>query len=165
MSKPVTLSSLLRVASRTEDDFVTTSQAILDCDDVVRIAEFFDKMNIPRSVPGDKTTEPVAQFTVTADDLGDFAQERAIGAGIQKYMDRHERKIKWHAGHPSIEGADNVILVMRCACAVTNMRLDRLQLLLESKDELTITEWAISRELMNRAFLSFRTHLRLMAWS
>ena len=116
MSKGATLSSLLRVAARTEEDFVTVVQSVLDESDHARTAEFFDKMNIPRSVLGEKTMEPITEFTLTPDQVGDYEQEHAIGLGIQKYMDRHERKIKWHVGHPSLEGS-NVIFVMRCASA------------------------------------------------
>ena len=161
MSKGATLSSLLRVAARTEEDFVTVVQSVLDESDHARTAEFFDKMNIPRSVLGEKTMEPITEFTLTPDQVGDYEQEHAIGLGIQKYMDRHERKIKWHVGHPSLEGSGNVIFVMRCASSVTNMRLERLHYLLNSKDELSVREWFISRELMNKAFLSYRNHLRL----
>ena len=119
-------------------------------------------MNIPRSVAGDKTTETLAAIIVTPDQIGDYEEEKAIADGIQKYMDRHERKIKWHAGHPSMEGTDNVVLVMRTGSMITRHRLDRLQLLLRSKDELTAQEWAIARELMNRSYLSFRNYLQLM---
>ncbi|MFT7522111.1 MAG: hypothetical protein ACI9MC_004263, partial [Kiritimatiellia bacterium] len=83
--------------------------------------------------------------------------------GIQKYMDRHERKIKWHAGHPAMAGADNVVLVMRTCSAVTHHRLERLQLLLRSKDELTAVEWATAREMMNRSYLSIRNFMSLMS--
>jgi hypothetical protein len=163
MTKVATLSSLLRVAARTEAEFVEVVQSMIDANDHERTAEFFDKMNIPRSVPGELTVEPVTVIAMPEDGIGDYEQERAIGLGIQKYMDRHERKIKWHAGHPSMEGVSNVVFVMRCASTVTNLRLERLHLLLNSKDELTVREWFISREMMNKSFLSYRNHLRLVA--
>ena len=79
MSKGATLSSLLRVAARTEEDFVTVVQSVLDESDHARTAEFFDKMNIPRSVLGEKTMEPITEFTLTPDQVGDYEQEHAIG--------------------------------------------------------------------------------------
>ncbi|MFK7930207.1 MAG: hypothetical protein AB8H79_18610 [Myxococcota bacterium] len=161
MSKVVTIASLVRVAARTEAEFATTVQAVIDEGEHARTAEFFDKLNIPRSVPGEFTNEPLPVFNVGPDKIGDYPQEHAIADGIQKYMDRHERKIKWHAGHISAEGADNVVFVVRTGIAVTRHRLDRLQLLLRSKDEVTAKEWAISRELMNRSYLSFRNYLKL----
>lgn len=163
MSKVATIASLVRAAARTEDEFGTTVQNVIDEADHARTAEFFDKMNIPRSVAGDKTTEDIPEFVVGPDKIGDYEQEKAIADGIQKYMDRHERKIKWHAGHPSMEGTDNVVLVVRTGSAVTKHRLDRLQLLLRSKDELNAQEWAIARELMNRSYLSYRNYLKLLS--
>lgn len=163
MSKVATIASLVRAAARTEDEFFTTVQNVIEEADHARTAEFFDKMNIPRSVAGDKTTEDLPDFVAGPDKIGTYEEEKAIADGIQKYMDRHERKIKWHAGHASMEGADNIALVMRTGSAVTRHRLDRLQLLLRSKDELTALEWAIARELMNRSYLSFRNYLELMS--
>ena len=161
MTKAVTLSSQLRVAARNEDDFVEVVQTIIDECDHERSAEFFDKMNIPRSVVGDKVVEPIVTITQSADSIGDYSQEHAIGLAIQKYMDRHERKIKWHTGHPSMDGIGNVLLVMRCASTMTQLRLERLHYLLNSKDELTVDEWHIARELMNKSFLSYRNHLQM----
>ncbi len=163
MTKVSTISSLVRVASKGEPNFIEVAQNVLETESPERIADFFDKMNIPRSVGCDAVLAPVATFTVKKESIGDFAQERAISAGIQKYMDRHQRKIKWHAGHPSLEGSENVLLVMRCAMTVTTMRLDRLIYLLNSKDELTPVEWAYSREMMNRSYLSFRNFLDLLS--
>lgn len=163
MTKVVTIASLNRAAARTEADFATTVQAVVSEADHARTAEFFDKLNIPRSVPGEFTTEPIPDIVVGPDGIGTYEEERAIAAGIQKYMDRHERKIKWHAGHPSMEGVDNICFVVRTGVSITNHRLDRLQLLLRSKDEVTATEWAISRELMNRAYLSIRNYLNLLS--
>lgn len=162
MSKVATIASLNRAAARSEEEFVTTAQGVIDEAEHERTAEFFDKMNIPRSVPGENTNEPLPAFTVAADGIGDYEQEQAIGAGIQKFMERHERKIKWHAGHPSLDGADNVVFIMRTASAATLHRFERLQLLLRAKDEVSAQEWAIARELMNRAYLTYRNFLDLM---
>jgi len=163
MSKPATIASLNRVAARSEEEFVTTVQEVLAESEHERTAEFFDKMNIPRSVAGEFTNEPLALFTVGADAIGTYEEEQAIGDGIQKFLERHERKIRWHAGHPSVEGIDNIVLIMRTAVPVTLHRFERLQLLLRTKDEITATEWAIARELMNRAYLTFRNYLHVLS--
>jgi len=92
-----------------------------------------------------------------------FEEEVAIGNGIQRFLDRHERKIKWHATHPSLEGSENVLLLFRACMATTTLRLGRLRKLLASKEELTPLEWAQARRLMNKAFLSFRNFLNLVA--
>ena len=44
-----------------------------------------------------------------------------------------------------------MLLVMREGMMVTDLRLARLQELLKQKDELSPEEWAMARELMNRA--------------
>lgn len=163
MTKVVTLASLLRVAARNEDDFNVTCQAVIDECNHERSEEFFGKLNIPRSVDGLKINEPLVPFTVKEDQIGSFPQERAIGNAIQKFMDRHERKIKWHSTHPAMEGSGNVMFIMRVSATITNMRLERIHLLLSRKDELTTDEWAASRELINRAFLGYRNQLRHMA--
>ena len=162
MTKNATIASLVRQAARTEADFAEIVQQVLDAGDLERTAEFFDRMNIPRSVPGNLLLEDLSSFQVEASGVGDYAQEVAISRGIQKYMERHVRKVKWHAGHPSIEGIDNVTLLFRCCAPVTELRLKRLHLLLKSKDLLSPTEWAYAREIMNATYLSFRNFLNLM---
>ena len=82
MSKVATIASLVRAAARTEDEFSTTVQSVVEESDHARTAEFFDKMNIPRSVAGDKTTETLAAIIVTPDQIGDYEEEKAIADGI-----------------------------------------------------------------------------------
>jgi hypothetical protein len=78
-------------------------------------------------------------------------------------MDRHERKLKWHANHPSLESAENTMLLTRAVMVLTDHRLKRLVALLERGDQLDPVQWAIARELMNRSFLSFRNILNILA--
>jgi hypothetical protein len=153
----------VRTASKDEAEFATTVQEVLDEADHERTAQFFDRLNIPRSVILENASEPPIQFTISDEKVGDFAAERAISNGIQKFMDRHERKLKWHAGHPSKEGAQNTILLVRAMVGVTDLRLRRLMLLLDRKAQLTPIEWAIARELMNRGFIGFRNALNVLA--
>jgi hypothetical protein len=159
MSKQATISSLVRQAAKTETEFQAVILAVFEEADLERAAEFFDRLNVPRSVEGDNFNEPLADLSAGAENVGTYEQERVLGAGIQKYMDRHLKKLKWHAQRPSIDGGRNVLLVMREGMAVTDMRVRRLNNLLKTKDELTPTEWAIARDLMNRAYLSFRHFL------
>ena len=49
-TKVVTIASLNRAAARSQSEFESTVQAVLDESDHERTAEFFDKFNIPRSV-------------------------------------------------------------------------------------------------------------------
>lgn len=159
MSKSVTISSLIRQAARSEADFVETVLSVCADEPFDRVAEFFDRLNVPRSVEGEEHGAPLASLAEAGRRVGDFAEERAVGEGIQKYMERHLRKVKWHANRPSPEGSRNAMLVMREVMMITDMRLHRLRTLLQSKDELTPQEWATARELMRSAFLNFRHFL------
>lgn len=158
MSK-VTISSLVRQAQKSEGEFQGCVFQVFEEEPAERVAEFFDKLNIPRSVEGETFHDAIPAIEGAAATCFDFESEHAIGQGIQKYMERHEKKLKWHAQHPSIEGARNLLLLVREGMFVTDLRLTRLQALLRSKDELTPNEWAIARELMNRGYLSFRNFL------
>ncbi len=163
MTKVATIASLVRTAAKSEVDFVETVNTVFADGDIQRAADFFDRMNIPRSTGADGgllIAIPVLGG-VALENADDFEAEYALSAGIQKFLDRHERKIKWHSTHPSVEGAQNVLLLFRGAIMGTNLRLSRLRLLLDSKDELNPREWRIARELMNRSYLSFRNFLRL----
>lgn len=163
MSKVATIASLVRVAARTEAEFTETVQQVLDEKDPERLGEFFDRLNIPRSVgAAEGMNAPLPEFTVTPEHITDFGAEQGVSDGIQKFLDRHVRKIKWHATHPSVEGTENVMLVMRASMATDELRLDRLQLLLRAKGELTPREWATAREIMNRSYLTFRNFLTLL---
>lgn len=165
MSKVATIASLVRNAARDESEFVSTILGVFEEDDPERIAEFFDRLNIPRSTGADAglgATLPSVESSATNKIWG-FAEESEISRGIQRFLDRHERKIKWHATHPSVEGTENVMLLFRAATIATNLRLRRLRKLLDSKDQLNPMEWAIARELMNRTYLSFRNFLTVTA--
>lgn len=158
MSVP-TISSLVRSAAKSEAEFTQSVLTIFEEKDHERIHEFFDKLNIPRSVEGEAFNEPLPVLLAGVEYVTGYHEEHLINQGVQKYMDRHEKKLKWHAQRPSMEGARNVLLLMREAMSVTELRLTRLQNLMRTKDELTPAEWAIARELMNRAYLSFRNFL------
>lgn len=161
MTKIASIASLNRTAAKSEDLFVSTLVELFAEDDADRLAEFFDKMNIPRSVDGENHTVPLPELPKTYS-IYDFDHELAISDGIQKFMARHEKKLKWHAQRPSMEGAANVLLVFRAGMLVTDHRLDRLDRLLRTKDELNPTEWAIARDVMNRSYIAFRNYLRVV---
>jgi len=160
-----TIASLVRAAAKDEAEFKSIVQEILDEGDHERTAEFFDRLNIPRSVLSETNDAPLVVFECTDDKVGSWMEEREISNGIQKFMDRHERKLKWHATHPSVSGVENTLLLVRAAMSVTELRLKRLKALLDRQDELTPAEWAIARELMNRSFLAFRNVLNILATS
>lgn len=159
MSKQATISSLVRVATRSEEDFQQSILTVFEENDYDRIAEFFDRLNIPRSVEGDKVNEPILSLEAATVSVSNFADEDKVNNGVQRYIERHEKKLRWHAQRPSMEGSRNVILIMRHGMMVTDMRLRRLRALLNSQDEYTVMEWNIARRLMNNAFSSFRKYM------
>lgn len=164
-NKQATIASLVRTAAKTELEFMQTVESIFDEDEVERIWEFFDRLNIPRSQGSEEELHgPLPEPTGSSvQKLFPFDDEVRIGNGIQRFLDRHERKIKWHATHPALDGIENVILLFRAAMAITNLRLLRLRRLLQAKDELTPVEWSNARKLMNNSFLSFRNFLTVVA--
>jgi len=165
MTKVATIASLVRTAAKQEPEFVATILAVFEEAEIDRIWEFFDRLNIPRSqgAEGGLLDPLPTLITPATTKIWGFQAEKKISKGVQRYLDRHERKIKWHATHPSIEGTENVLLLFRACMMVTELRLRRLKILLDSKDELTPIEWSIARDLMNRGFLSFRNFLNLAA--
>jgi len=165
MSKQATIASLVRTAAKSESDFVDTVESVFQEGDVDRIAEFFDRLNIPRSTGADSgLQDPLPNLQTEASMVvWDFPEEMQIAHGIQRFLDRHERKIKWHAGHPSIEGTENVLLVFRACMCTTTLRLARLRKLMAGKEELSPLEWSHARKLMNKSYLSFRNFLDLVA--
>ncbi|MBN2798496.1 MAG: hypothetical protein JXX28_05050 [Deltaproteobacteria bacterium] len=162
MSKVSTVSSLIRLAARTEEDFINVTRSVLEDGNLEVCSEYFDRLNIPRSVGSESNQMELPYLAVTSEQIGTFEEEQAISQGIQKFLERHERKIKWHTTHPSEEGIDNVLLLVRATAVLTDMRLRRLHLLLRKSQVLTPGQWAIAREMMNRAFLGFRNFLSLL---
>ncbi len=159
MSKAVTISSLVRQAAKSEADFASTVEQVLAEEPADRIADFFDRLNVPRSIEGEALLGAIPTLDGSHAKISTFEDEGAIAAGMQKYMDRHLKKLKWHAQRPSAEGAKNVMLLMRQAMILTEVRLGRLHALLKSKDQLTPAEWSTARDLMNHGFASFKNYL------
>jgi hypothetical protein len=131
-----------------------------------RAADFFERLNIPRSQGADSGLhDPIPVIEGNALLVENYLTEQLLCDGMHKYMERHIRKIKWHSTHPSIEGMENVLLLFRHVIIVTSMRLKRLSNLLNHQDELSPSEWATAREITNRTYLGFRNFLHEVATS
>ncbi len=159
MSKPATISSLVRQAARSEAEYVSTIQQVFDEEPADRIADFFDRLNVPRSVEGEQNHAELPTLDGNATKVGSYADEARISAGMQKFLDRHLKKVKWHAQRPTLEGGKNAMLLMRMTMILTELRLQRLEAILRSKTELDPYEWAIARELTNKSYLGYRHFL------
>ena len=116
-----TIASLVRQATKTEADFYRVTNELLAIGDTARLAEFFDKMNIPRSADGqddfDLTEHPI-EGSVNA--VEDYPAEIAVSQGIQKFIERHLRKLKWHTTHPSMAGISNATRLYRAMTTATS---------------------------------------------
>jgi hypothetical protein len=161
--KVKTVSSLNRIAAKSEENFISTAQDVLSQSNAERTTDFFFNMNIPRSVTSETTLEDLEGFVVKPSEIHSFGEEQKIAIAIQKFMDRQVRKLKWHAKNPGMETSSNVLMIMRCTIITTTMRIQRLVYLLDSKENLTPRDWSIAREIINRAFMSFRSHLTIFA--
>lgn len=152
-----TIASLVREAAKSETSFLNTLSEILDDDEPERLEEFFSKLNIPRSVKGDEPQpEDDSPTGAAAISVTTFAQEMKITEGIQKFLERHMRKIRWHVAHPSLDGIQNCVRLYKAMSTVTELRIRRVAALLKARPRLTVEEWGMARELLNRAFREIR---------
>ena len=58
-AKVATIASLVRIAARNEADFVASTLQVFAEEKPERSAEFFDRLNIPRSQGGEGLLEPL----------------------------------------------------------------------------------------------------------
>ncbi len=152
-----TIHVLTREASKKEEKFLHILNEDILGDDPQRVGEFFAKLNIPRSTKADDTLvddltlgDP-ANIVVTT-----FQAEAAVAEGVQKYMDRHMRKLKWHTAHPALAGLPNCVRLYRAMGIVTEFRIHRVLAVLDTKERMTVEEWGIARELLNKAYRELR---------
>jgi len=158
-----TITSLIRAATKTEPDFYRVTNDMLAAGDTARLAEYFDKMNIPRSAGGVEDfnlSEHPIEGSINA--VENFAAEIAVSQGIQKFIERHLRKLKWHWTHPSMVGISNATRLYRAMSTATTIRIERVLALLGTKDSLTVGEWGSARELLNRAYRDHRVATEIM---
>ncbi len=152
-----TISTLVREAAKTEANFKRILNEETLSDSPERIGEFFAKLNIPRSTKADDTlVDDLSLGDLSVITVTTFAAEVETAEGIQKFMDRHMRKLKWHTAHPALEGIANCVRLFRAMGIVTELRIHRVIVLLHSKERLTVEEWGSARELLNRAYRELR---------
>ena len=152
--KPPTLASLVRVAAGGEEIFIDQTLEILDQGDNERSVEYLTRLNLPRDFglnpDGIPSTEG-REMTVV-----DFATEIIITEGIEKFIERHIRKLKWLVNHPDAEAVRAGVGLYRAKCIMTELRIRRVLALLQKSEVLNPFEWGTARELLNRAYRDFR---------
>ena len=160
MAKAPTIASLVRLAGKSDVDFVNTTSQVLEETDVARVSEFLTRLNIPLDVPASeeeaRNPEDVGMHTP------DFENEVSIAAAFEKYFERHLRKIKWHISHPELDSIAPGIRIFGCMGFMAEMRIRRVLALMSQKEVLTPAEWGTARELLNRTYRHFRVATTLV---
>ncbi len=152
-----TIATLVREAAKTEAAFMRLVNEEILADEPERVGEFFNKLNIPRSVKADDTlVDELFLGDASVLEVTTFADEVGVSEGVQKFMDRHMRKLKWHTAHPALEGMANCIRLYRAMGLVTELRIRRVVALMHTKTRLTVAEWGTARELLNRSYRELR---------
>lgn len=163
MSKPPTIASLVRTATKSQKMYVDNVSYILLEDDKERIVEFFTRLSLPK-VWEDEDTSEFAGEAIT--NVHDFAYEAALMAGQTKYIERNIRKLKWHISHAEPDNAGSVALLFKAQAKFANMRIKRIIQLLQKEECHGAIQWGTARELLNRAYRDYRLTVELVtgAW-
>jgi hypothetical protein len=162
-----TIASLIRDAAKTEEAFLAILGDLIRAGEVERLAEFLTKLNIPISVKTDDTLVEEPVIPPPEDQVvGTFEEEVTISDGIQKFLNRHMRKLKWHVVNPSATGLGNCMRLYRAIGIVSVIRVVRVSILMKSKTILTVDELDKARELLNKSYGAFReaTSIVTGAW-
>ena len=97
MAKAPTIASLVRLAGKSDVDFVNTTSQVLEETDTERVSEFLTRLNIPLDVGASeeeaRDPEGVGMHTP------DFENEVSIAAAFEKYFERHLRTCQRRCGH------------------------------------------------------------------
>ncbi|MED5371003.1 MAG: hypothetical protein VX899_08330 [Myxococcota bacterium] len=159
MAKPPTIASLVRIATHSEEDYVANTTAIFAEQDSDRIMEYFGRLSLPRTWAEEKPGAFGDEAIQSARSI-DF--EHAEMAGVTKYLERNQRKVKWHISHPGTDGVESVMLIFAAQADFAKLRMQRILWLLGQQEVLSPEEWGKTRELLNRGFRDYRNILQLV---
>ncbi len=158
--KPPTLASLVRLAGATEESFIEGTLAILQEGDNERSVEFLTRLNLPRDFGLNPDGIPSLEGLDVA--VVDWQTETVIIEGMEKFIERHIRKLKWLVNHPDVEAVNAGVGLYRSKCIMTELRIRRVLALLQQSEVLNPIEWGVARELLNRAYRDFRRSSSLL---
>ena len=159
MAKPPTIASLVRTATTSQEQYIITTTEMFAEHDSERIIEYFGRLSLPRTWGEEKPGEFGEEAILSARSVH---TELAEMAGVTKYLERNQRKIKWHVTHPGIDGAESVALIFAAQADFAMLRIRRILHLISNIDVLTPEDWGVARELLNRAFRDYRQTLELV---
>ncbi len=153
-TKPPTLASLVRLAAAGEDAFIEQTLAILKKGENERSVEYLTRLNLPRDfglnddgIPGLENQEILVDNIQT---------EIIINEGIEKFIERHIRKLKWLVNHPDTVAIGAGVRLYRAMAIMAELRIRRVLGLLQQAEVLNPLEWGTARELLNRSYRDFR---------
>lgn len=153
-AKPPSLASLVRIAGAGEEAFIQGTLAIIDEADNERTVEYLTRLNLPRDFALHPDGIPsLAGLPMT---VLDFEDEIVVTDGIEKFIERHIRKLKWLVNHPDLEAIGAGVGLYRAMSIIAELRVRRVLALLEQHEVLNPREWGTARELLNRAYRDFR---------
>ncbi len=163
-TKPPTIASLVRTATKSQKLYVENTSYILIEDDKDRIVEYFTRLSLPREWTNPEDTAEWAQEAI--DNVKDFAFELALMDGMTKYLERNLRKIKWHISHPgepdAAASAGAVYLIFEAQGEFASFRIRRLMNIMRNTETLSALEWGTARELLNRCYRDYRSSVQLV---
>ena len=159
MAKPPTIASLVRTATTSQEQYIINTTEMFAEHDSERIIEYFGRLSLPRTWAEEKAGEFGEEAILSARSVH---IELAEMAGVTKYLERNQRKIKWHVTHPGIDGASSVALIFAAQADFAMLRIRRVLHLISNIDVLTPEDWGVARELLNRAFRDYRQTLGLV---
>jgi hypothetical protein len=152
--KPPTLASLVRLAGAGEETFIAGTLDILQQHDNERSVEYLTRLNLPRDFILHPDGIPSLEGLDVA--IVDWQTETVVIEGMEKFIERHIRKLKWLVNHPDTEAVNAGVGLYRAMCIMTELRIRRVMALLVQSEVLNPIEWGTARELLNRAYRDFR---------
>ena len=165
-TKPPTIASLVRTATKSQKLYVENTCYILIEDDKERIIEYFTRLSLPRAWDPEQAEDTAEWSQEAIDNVKDFAFELELMAGMTKYLERNLRKIKWHISHPgepdAAASAGAVALIFDMQGDFAAFRIRRLMQLMKNTETLSAQDWGTARELLNRAYRDYRSSVSLV---
>ena len=163
------ITTLQNRAAKSEQDFREAFDEIIDCS-TEDFGEFFGKLNIPRTLKANPENGlPDPDLSCLCGDyqpeVSDFDAEVSILSQMAEFHVRHVRKLQWHSSHAEAEAVPNVRRLYRAVAVAVSIRLSRVSVLLQAKDDLNAMEWSMARMLANRALSDFREATTVVATS
>lgn len=152
--KQVNVAALVRAAGTSEFEFLTHIAELLNEGDVAQAEEAFSRLNIPRAFPEEAAAG--ADVATVAIVVRDLTTEFALSASMDKFFERHVRKLKWHVSHPELENVSGAVQLYGLMTAMAEYKVRRVVAAMDVGPDLSVQDWGAVRDLLNRSYRDFR---------